>query len=104
MEVGGQLALQPMKVDLQLKLNDLALKTFSPYVNQAALLKLDAGTLRLHGKLALNHAKSMKGQFQGGFSIRQLAISEEDTAVSFLAWKDVSSDTLKLTLAPNRLH
>jgi hypothetical protein len=104
MEVGGQLALQPMKADLQLKLNDLALKTFSPYVNQAALLKLDAGALRLHGKLALNHAKPMKGQFQGRFSIRQLAISEEDTAVSFLAWKDVSSDTLKLTLAPNRLH
>ena len=104
MEAGGKLALFPMKADLQLKLNDLALRAFSPYINQAALLKLDAGVLRLHGKLALDNAKSLKGQFQGGFSIRQLAISEEATGAPFLAWKEVASDTLKCTLAPNRLQ
>ncbi len=104
LEVGGNLVLSPMKADLQVKLADLALKTFSPYINQVALLKLDQGALRIDGKLALDNAKSLKGQFQGGFGVRQLAISEEATGASFLAWKDVASNSLKYTLSPARLH
>ncbi|HEY8355780.1 MAG TPA: DUF748 domain-containing protein [Methylophilaceae bacterium] len=104
LEVGGKLALQPMNADLQVKLQDVALRTFSPYVNQAALLKLDDGALRLQGRLALDLAKSLKGRFQGSFAIRQLAVSEEVTGAPFLTWKEVASDTLNLHLAPARLH
>ncbi|MDP2247238.1 MAG: DUF748 domain-containing protein, partial [Nitrosomonadales bacterium] len=103
-EATGNLVLSPLKADLQIKLTDIALKTFSPYINQVAMLKLDQGTLHMNGKLALDHAESLKGQFRGGFGIRQLAISEEATAASFLAWKEVASSTLKYTLSPNRLH
>lgn len=104
LEVGGKLALAPVKVDLQVHLRDLALKTFSPYINQAATLKLEDGSLGLKGKLALNYANVLKGHFQGGFNIRQLAITEEDTGAAFLTWKEISSDTLDLGLSPGSLH
>lgn len=104
LQLGGKLALSPMNADLQVKLTDLALKTFSPYINQTALLKLDQGALRLNGKLALDNAKSFKGQFRGGFGISRLVITEELTGLPFLAWKDLASKSLRYSLSPNRLH
>lgn len=100
----GKIALVPFKSDLQIKLNALSLKPFSPYINQLAVLKLDSGQASVHGKLTLKSEKSLAGQFAGGFNINNLAISDETTAAPFLAWKSVSSDSLKLTIAPNRLH
>lgn len=104
LEVVGKLTPQPLKADLQVKLNNLALKPFSPLLNQVALLKLDGGSLSVRGKLGLEHRQALQGSFRGGFGVKQLAISEETTAAPFLAWKEVTSDSVKLTLAPNRLH
>lgn len=104
LELEGKLTPQPLKADLQLKLNNLALRPFSPYLNQVALLKLDDGSLSARGKLGLDARQALKGSFRGGFGVRQLAISEEASGEPFLAWKEVSSESLQLTLAPNRLH
>jgi len=103
-DANGKLALLPMQADMQVKLVKLALKPFSPYVNQQALLKLNDGTANVGGKLTIKTDKSFSAKFQGGFSVNNLAISEEDTGATFLNWKSVSSDTLKLGLAPNQLH
>jgi hypothetical protein len=103
-DASGKLAILPMQADMQVKLAKLALKPFSPYVNQQALLKLNDGTANIGGKLAVRTDKSFSAKFQGGFSVNNLAISEEDTGATFLNWKSVSSDTLKLGLAPNQLH
>lgn len=104
LEVAGKLTPQPFKADLQLKLGGLALVPFSPYLNQAALLKLDDGRLDVQGKLALQSGKAVTGSFAGGFGVRQLAISEEAGGAPFLAWQEVSSNSVKYTLAPARLH
>lgn len=104
LEVAGKLTAQPLKADLQVKLSGLALKPFSPLLNQVALLKLDGGRLDVGGKLALDARKTLQGSFRGSFSVRQLAISEEASGAPFLAWKEVSSESIKLTLSPNRLH
>jgi hypothetical protein len=103
-DANGKIAMLPMKADVQFKLDKLALKPFAPYINQIALLKLNDGAANVYGKLAVKSDKSLNGQFQGGFSINNLAISEEGADATFLAWKSVSSDTLKLAIAPNHLH
>lgn len=103
----GKLALSPLKTDLKLKLDGLSLKPFSPYVNQFAFLKLSDGQVNVAGKLSLSPLKTDKtltGQFAGGFSINNLALNEEPNDALFLGWKAVSSDSLKLGIAPNRLH
>jgi hypothetical protein len=103
-EANGSLALMPLKADLQIKLDALSLKAFSPYVNQAAYLKLNDGQANVQGKLALKTEKTLTGQFNGGFSVDNLAVIEEPDNVLFLGWKSVSSSSLKLAIAPNQLH
>ncbi len=100
----GKLALSPLKTDLKLKLDGLSLKPFSPYVNQFAFLKLSDGQVNVAGKLALKSDKALAGEFAGGFSVNNLALNEEPNDSLFLGWKAVSSDSLKLGFAPNRLH
>jgi uncharacterized protein involved in outer membrane biogenesis len=103
-EATGKLTPAPFATNLKISLQNLSFKPFSPYVNRVAMLKLNDGRASLHGAVALKASPSLKTQFRGGFSIDQLAIDEESTNLPFLGWKSVSSDTVDLSLSPNRLH
>lgn len=90
---------------LNLKLAGLSFKPFAPYVNQFARLNLQSGALSSSGRL--NFAKgreAMKLDYDGGFAVDSLAITEEDTNEAFLGWEKLSSDSLEFNLGPNSLH
>ncbi|MBW8327723.1 MAG: DUF748 domain-containing protein, partial [Thiobacillus sp.] len=90
---------------LDLRLAGLSLQPFASYVNQFARLNLHSGTASTRGKLAFEQTKSgMKLDFNGGFAVDDLAITEEDTEEAFLGWKKLSSDSLALRLGPDRLR
>ena len=90
---------------LDLRLAGLSLKPFAPYVNQFATLNLHAGAASTRGRLDFTQAKSgMKLDYHGGFSVDDLAITEEGTEEAFLGWQKLASDSLRVGLAPNRLH
>jgi len=97
----GKLTPSPLKANVDIKLAQLAIKPFSPYINQQAMLKLNDGTLDIAGKLSAKEGKQLALAFNGGFSINRLALIEEATHVSFLQWERVSSKNLTVTLAPN---
>lgn len=103
-DMNGKVALMPFKADVQIKLDALSLKPFSPYITQVAYLKLKDGQANVNGKLVMKAGQSVTGQFVGGFSINQLALNEEPDDALFLGWKSVSSTSLKLAFAPNQLH
>ncbi|GAB7562756.1 DUF748 domain-containing protein [Methylobacillus methanolivorans] len=100
----GKLAPEPMSGDINLKLAGFSLKPFAPYVNQFAMLKLNNGAVSTQGKLNLKQAEQLAMQYQGGFSVDQLDIVEEDTGQAFLGWRSLSTNSLKLALAPDSLH
>lgn len=90
---------------LELRLADLALRPLAPYVEALAPLRLDSGAVATQGKLTFAPgAKSMQVAFKGGFAIDNLALAEQDTGQPFAGWKKLSSDSVQLTLAPDRLH
>ncbi|HWR78256.1 MAG TPA: DUF748 domain-containing protein [Thiobacillus sp.] len=90
---------------LDLKLAGLSLQPFAPYVNLFARLNLHSGTASTRGKLAFAQAKlGMTLEYDGGFTVDDLAITEEKTEEAFLSWKKLSSDSLEVKLGPNRLH
>ena len=103
-DASGKLAMAPLKGDFKLKLAALSFKPFAPYINQFALLKLNDGSATVDGALAVKSDKALNAQFQGAFSIDNLAISEENTDATFLGWKKLGSDSLKIGLGPNLLH
>ncbi len=90
---------------LNLKLAGMSLKPFAPYVSRLARLDLQSGAVSTSGRLDFARGgKGMKLNYGGGFAINDLAIIEEDTAEAFLGWEKLSSNSLKLSLAPDRLH
>ncbi|MFO7541497.1 MAG: DUF748 domain-containing protein [Thiobacillus sp.] len=90
---------------LTLGLVGLALKPFAPYVNQVAKLRLQSGAATTRGKLAFAQAKSgIKLDFDGGFTVDDLTITEEETDEAFVGWKKLSSDSLDFSLGPDRLR
>lgn len=100
----GKLTLSPFKADLKLTMDALSLKPLAPYINQFALLRLNDGAVRLKGQLGLKAEQTFSAQFKGGFAVDRLAIAEENGGATFLAWKTLGSDSLKLSLGPDRLH
>ena len=100
----GKLTPAPLKADIDLKLAAFSFKPFAPYLNQFALLKLNDGAGNVAGKLHFKQDKALALTFNGGFSVDKLALVEEETAAPFLAWDKLASDSLELSLAPNRLH
>lgn len=99
----GQLWPSPFKADLGLRLSQLSLKPFSPYMNQYALLKLEAGNASVSGKLNVTQKQATEMAFSGGFNVEQIAVVEEEDDKPFLSWNRLGSDRLNLTLAPNAL-
>lgn len=90
---------------LDVRLAGLSLKPFAPYVNQFARLDLQSGAASTRGKLVFAPGKAAtRVDYDGGFAVDDLAITEEDTGDAFLGWKKLSSDSLDLALAPNHLR
>lgn len=104
LDIIGKLTPVPFKSDLQVKLQALSLKPFSPYLNQPTSLKLDDGAVSVNGKAVLKTDQAFDAQFTGGFSVDHLALSEEVDKTPFLSWQKVSSNSLQFGLAKRRLH
>lgn len=105
LDVQGRVTPAPVRGDLRVSLTGLSLKPFAPYVNQFARLTLHSGAASTRGRVKFSPAKTgMKLDYDGGFAVENLAITEEDTAEAFLGWEQLASPSLSLTLSPNRLH
>jgi hypothetical protein len=100
----GKLTPSPLKADLNVKLTQLMLKPFGPYISQFAFLKLNGGSTGISGKLSVKEGKSLAVAFNGGFSINKLSLVEEGSAAPFLSWERISSDSLAVSLMPDRVH
>jgi len=103
-ETQGSVTPEPFKGALNLKLNDAAFKPFAPYINQFAKLELGSGSASINGKVTMQQQKTFWLNFNGGVSVKQLALNEEATKAPFLTWQLLASDGVSLSLSPNRLH
>ncbi len=100
----GMLWPTPLKADLGLRLSNLSLKPIAPYVNQFALLKLNSGAVDVSGKLLVKQRQALALAFNGKFDVKKLALVEEADDAPFLSWDHLTSDRLKVSLMPNKLH
>lgn len=100
----GTLTPQPFKSTLSLKLSDAAFSPFAPYINQYAKLHLASGSASMTGKVSMQQQKAFALNFDGGFQVRQLALNEESSNATFLAWEQLASDDVAFSLFPNKLH
>ncbi len=97
----GKLVPARPSADIRLKLDGLALAPVQPWLGQAANLLLADGRLSTQGRVRYDAEAGADRQvgFTGGFSVDGLLLNEGDTGTRFLAWKQLSSDTVSATPA-----
>jgi hypothetical protein len=92
-----------LQADVGIK--QLALRPLQPLLAQYLKLKIAGGNVSAQGRLTAGAgaAKSAGLRYAGGFNIAGLRLDEEDGQL-FASWKNVSTDRLTASLAPNRLE
>jgi hypothetical protein len=90
--------------DVGFNLAGLALMPAQPYLTQAANLTLASGKASAKGRVKFESRgqETPKVRFEGGFEVADLLLNETDGGARFLAWKKLSSDSLRAN--PNALE
>jgi hypothetical protein len=95
----GKLVPASATVDLQLKLDDLALKPVQPFIGKYATLDLASGRISAAGKVQ-HDAKA--SSYKGSFAVSELRLNEAGTDKIFLGWKYFGTKQLEAT--PQKLQ
>lgn len=103
LDVTGTAAAQPPAADLEIKLADLPLPIFQPYLNTAAKLQLVSGTFGVAGGLSLRMVKDQPDVgFKGSLGSRGFLTRDRLDGEPFLSWKSV--DVSGIDYATGRLR
>lgn len=98
LSVEGKLTPAEPALDVQLKLDGLALAVAQPFVQRMAALSMRSGTLTADGQIIHNAKRS---GFRGGFALKDLRLDEADSTTLFLGLKSLS--TRQLDVSPTAL-
>jgi len=105
-QLQGTLEIDPLTVELDLSLTDIALKPFQPYVVPFVQLNVGSGALTLEGKTKFQ--KGAKTQplvtFVGGMRISRLALEDPTQTNPFLMWDELGLKQLDLQVEPTAVN
>lgn len=105
-QLQGTLEIDPLNVELDVSLVDIALKPFQPYVVPFAQFGVGSGALNLQGKTKFQKSSSAHPMvtFQGGMGISQLALEDPTQTQSFLKWDRLGLKQLDLQVEPTTVN
>ncbi len=112
MNARGRFTLAQKSAEATVRVSNLALTPFQPYVAQYTYLSVDAGDFNAAGKVSYGEKENGPNlQFSGDAHISDLLVSELDTRLEdpvdttkrFLAWQDLKMNHIKLGLGPEQL-
>jgi uncharacterized protein involved in outer membrane biogenesis len=90
-------------VEAEIQVADLGLTAFQPYVDPVAAVDLKSGTFSTKGSLRHGiKAAGAQTEYQGGFRVDNLRVTETGGKETLVGWKAVQTDQLTLQLEPNR--
>lgn len=95
----GKLVPATAAAELQLKLDDLALKPAQSFLGHYAALDLAGGRLAAAGKLVHNEKATA---YRGSLALYDVRLNEAGTQTAFLAWKSLA--TRQLDVTAKQLH
>ncbi len=92
-------------VESEIVVSDFGLTPFQPYIDQEVSLVLKSGTVSTQGTLryGIKEAGSQTA-FNGGLKLENFQLIEPGGAETFLGWKTLQTDQLKLLIEPSRLE
>jgi hypothetical protein len=92
-------------VESDIQVADFGLTPFQLYLDQFVALTLKSGVVSTRGKLRYGLKEvGARTAYQGGFKVDNLHLVEPGGTETFLGWKELQTDQMKLQLEPNRLE
>jgi hypothetical protein len=104
-QVSGSAGINPPTADMTIVSDQIALKSFQPYVDAAVNAQIESGTTSAEGKILFSGSGGQAQiRYEGDLSLDGLAINERLQPQDFLKLEHLKADGIVLELKPNRLH
>ena len=101
-DLKGIVNVEPLSVEMNVALTDIALKPFEPYLAPFVQFAVGSGTVSVAGKTHYQDASKTKPMvtYAGSIGISQLAFVDPENSKHFLQWKEFSVNGLSLNVEP----
>jgi len=102
-QLDGHAVIEPLSSNVNLAINDIALKEFQPYVNQFARLNIISGLFNLKANIAVQQDanKPIAVLFKGDSHINNLVTRDKKSNNDFLKWKSLNINHINADTAAN---
>ena len=100
--VDGQVAPDPLSLDVAVTLKGLALAPFQPYTESFSRLAIEDGAVDLDGKIHVGpvQGKEPRMTFQGNVGVKSLALTHRDSGEPVASWKQLQLKQIDLAVDP----
>jgi len=104
-DLNGSVGVEPLSVQLDMSLTDIALKPFQPYLTPFVQFDVGSGALTLRGQTHYQNAVNTQPMvtFAGSIGVSKLALVDPNSSQSFLQWDTLSFKGLSLNVEPTSI-
>ncbi|MBY0246946.1 MAG: DUF748 domain-containing protein [Nitrospiraceae bacterium] len=105
-DVRGQVAVEPMKADLEIKITQIAINPFQPYLDRFLDADIREGAIDLNGSVqyAKEHPKGPMLRFQGNLAVNQLLVTDRKEFEDVGSWKSLAFNRVALDVEPTTVR
>lgn len=105
-DVRGQVAVEPMKADLEIKITQIAINPFQPYLDRFLDADIREGAIDLNGSVqyAKEHPKGPLLRFQGNLAVNQLLVTDRKEFEDVGSWKSLAFNRVALDVEPTTVR
>ncbi len=105
-DVRGQVAVEPMKADLEIKITQIAIHPFQPYLDRFLDADVREGAIDLNGSVqyAKEHPKGPMLRFQGNLAVNQLLVTDRKEFEDVGSWKSLAFNRVALDVEPTTVR
>jgi uncharacterized protein involved in outer membrane biogenesis len=98
----GTVGITPIQADLQVKVSDLDLRPFEPYVADRVRVTLSDGRLGVDGRLALTVKEpiGLQATYTGSLLVSKLAVLEKASTEELLSWQSLAFQDVSASVNP----
>ncbi|PKF63805.1 hypothetical protein CW745_02910 [Psychromonas sp. psych-6C06] len=104
-EISGDITLQPLALQSDIKLSQIPVKIAQPYLEPFANIAINKGLFSLLGKTQLTNSEThgMNGSFQGDITVDDFDSQDTIKGRRLLGWEQIDISPLQVSFSPLRV-
>lgn len=105
-DIRGRVAIEPMTADLDIKIAQIAIRPFQPYLDRFLNADVSDGAIDLNGSVqyAKEHPKGPMLRFQGNLAVNRLVVTDRKEFDEVASWKALAVNRVALEVEPTAVR